>query len=186
MAGPPGPASTQAGPPGPPGPASTQAGPPGPPGAPGPGSGSQTGDTSSGENGNPTLYNSTNAPSEQLFYNHLGTSITPSSAGNRVMVFAQFDLRRVGFQNNNRYAYAQLATANGVLLNSELAMTNSASYGNQTNGFNTNNQTQFTLIGYDYASNTATRSYYIQVRRGHAQDSLEIRAAAIWAIEFTP
>ena len=102
------------------------------------------------------------------------------------MVVAQFDLRRVGTQNNNRYAYAQLATANGAYLNSELAMTNSASYGNQNNGFNTNNKTQFTLIGYDYASNTATRTYYIQVKRGHPSDNLEIRNAAIWAIEFTP
>ena len=92
-------------------------GPPGPPGEPGaigagviPGSGSQTGDTAVLENGTTTLYNTRR--SYQGFVNHLSTSVTPSSAGNRVMVVAQFDLRRVGTQNNNRFAYAQLATAN--------------------------------------------------------------------------
>ena len=101
------------------------------------------------------------------------------------MVVAQFDLRRVGFQNNNRYAYAQLATAYGALLNTQVVGTNSASYSNTINNFQSHGS-QFTLIGYDYASNTTTRTYYVQVRRGHVSDSLEIKNAAIWAIEFTP
>ena len=100
------------------------------------------------------------------------------------MVVALFQLRRFGTQINNRYAYAQLATSNGALLNTGEVRTNSANYSNEVD--QNNSSTFFTLIGYDYASNTSTRTYYIQVKRGHTSDNLEIKNAAIWAIEFTP
>ena len=100
------------------------------------------------------------------------------------MVVAQFQLRRIGTQNNNRFAYAQLATANGVFLNTGIVATNAISYNANYNMGGSDNL--FTIIGYDYASNTATRTYYIQVKRGHVNDNLEIKNAAIWAIEFTP
>ena len=99
------------------------------------------------------------------------------------MVVAQFDLRKVGQQNYNRYAYAKLAVSGGALLNTSVVATNAGSY--TDSAVQGNSQTQYTLIGYDYASNTSTRSYYIQVKRGHSSDNLEIRNAAIWAIEFT-
>ena len=92
------------------------------------------------------------------------------------MVVAQFKLRRVGVQSNNRLAYAQIVTSNGALLNSAVQTTTSATY----------NDNGFTLIAYDYANNTSTRTYYLQVKRGHVSDNLEIKDAAIWAIEFTP
>ena len=102
------------------------------------------------------------------------------------MVVAQFDLRKGGSQNNNKYAYARLATTNGALLNTNVVGTNQISYNNTNNNFSSNTS-QFTLIGYDYASNLNTRTYYIQVYSpaGSSHPAI-IRNAAIWAIEFTP
>ena len=72
--------------------------------------------------------------------NHLSTSITPSNSNNRVLVFASFELRRGGSQNNNWYARARLA-GGGDLRNIKIVQTNS--------GWD-----DFELIAYDAAGNT--------------------------------
>ena len=101
------------------------------------------------------------------------------------MVVAQFDLRKGGQQSNTRFAYARLAASNGSLLNTQVVGTNEISYEDTTNNFGSNSS-QFTLIGYDYASNTSTRTYYIQVYSAYGTSHpAKIRNAAIWAIEFS-
>ena len=141
------------------------------------------GDTSSAENGTETTYNIQAAT--HGYVNHIQTSITPSSTGSRVMVVAQFDFRRAGGQSNTRFAYARLAASNGSLLNTNVVGTNENTYEDTTNNFGTNTS-QFTLIGYDYAQNTSTRTYYIQVYGPWGTTyAPKIRNAAIWAIEFS-
>ena len=93
------------------------------------------------------------------------------------MVVAQFDLARTGVQNNNRYAMARIVASNGSLLNTQEVTTNTG-YGADS---------IYTIIGYDYASFNGTRTYSIQVKRvGLGSYGVQIRNAAIWAIEFNP
>ena len=90
------------------------------------------------------------------------------------MIIANFQLRQSSFQSNNRYANAKITASNGSILNTEIARSNS----------NSSEQIK-TLIAYDYASNTSTRTYSLKVNRGHVNAHANISNAVIWAIELS-
>ena len=109
--------------------------------------------------------------------NHLSTSITPSNSNNRVLVFASFELRRGGSQNNNWYARARLA-GGGDLRDIKIVSTNSTSYSDSTS---------FQLFAYDAAGNTSNRTYYLQVNYTASSSSyanVQIQNASLAALEL--